>query len=64
MTQYNVLPKGNGKKGWKVEANGRTTSRHRKKGAAKAAARSRASPGDVLIIHNRQGRIMDRIRTR
>lgn len=60
MTQYNVLPKGNGRSGWKVEANGRTTSRHNKKAPAKKAATSRASKGDTIVIHGRNGRIMER----
>jgi hypothetical protein len=38
VTQYNVLPKSGGRSGWKVEANGRRTSRHNKKQPAVDAA--------------------------
>lgn len=60
MTQYNVMPKSGNRKGWKVVANGRTTSRHNSKSTAKNAARSRASRGDTIVIHDRNGRIQSR----
>lgn len=64
MTVYNVVPKRGNRKGWKVEADGRVTSRHNTKANALSAARDRASSGDQIIIHRSNGRIQKRRRVR
>lgn len=60
MARYNVMPTADGEPySWKVEANGRRTSKHRKQQRAIEAAKSRAKRGDEVKVHNRDGRVRD-----
>jgi hypothetical protein len=58
MTRYSVVPAGNSRGNWKVEAGGRTVSvGHRTKSGAKREAKSRASGGDTVVLHRSDGTI-------
>lgn len=61
-TSYTVGPKPGDRTGWKVEANGRVVSRHRKKSTALKRARELADRNDTITIQNRNGRFQKRIR--
>jgi len=53
------LPDGESLRGsWQVQKNGRQVSIHRKKTAAKRAARSKADRMDSLVFHRKDGTVM------
>jgi hypothetical protein len=57
-TTFNVLPDGDG---YRIEQNGRDIMTRGSQSAAISAARSRADDGDQIIVHGREGMIVDRI---
>lgn len=60
MATFNVTPTGpGGRNDWKVEKNGRKLSEHRTQGAAENKAKRKASAGDTINVHGRNGRVRD-----
>jgi hypothetical protein len=56
--RYHVMPADDSSRyNWKVQANGRTTSRHRRQSKAVEAVRERGNPGDTVRVHAETGNI-------
>lgn len=60
-TTYTVGPKPGDLKGWKVEANGRTVSRHNKKRTAVDRAKDLADRNDSITVKDSDGRFQKRL---
>jgi hypothetical protein len=61
MAVYRVTPLPDGvsqRSSWQIKKSGRRISTHTKKSAAKRKARSKASRGDSVVIHRKDGTVM------
>lgn len=61
MATYRVTPLPDGvdqRSNWQVKKNGETVSRHTKKSAAKRVMDSKASPGDLKVVHGTNGEVL------